>query len=177
MTFNNTEIEGETRINNKVVSKKITYSSAIQISEGILLLVILPGTDLWLEPFTKRMITGWDSDHMRKGVSYNLSGGHIGYISSGPHGAEGDGEYRPITSVKIEIEYSLDKIILRISGHTEKGHDIFHGSVQHSSKPIERIEYSVSLSLTLSIINEMLLLREEELAEFKQRVNYAFHEA
>ncbi|MBC3876036.1 hypothetical protein [Undibacterium flavidum] len=78
---------------------------------------------LTLHPFGIFMLREFQSEAMKAGFHYSISGTKVGNFSRGPLGHPGDGEYdsRPISKFDVHSKYTKKDLTVKIESVTEVG--------------------------------------------------------
>lgn len=79
--------------------------------------------ELTVSPFNQYMLFTQDPKKMSGGFFYEISGTRVGGYSEGPLGHPGDGEfdYRPLRSFRLDVKYHASGITTALSGKTDEG--------------------------------------------------------
>jgi hypothetical protein len=109
---------------------------------------------LFLHPFHLHMLRNSQSDVMRDGILYSISGTSVGSYLYGPLGHPGDGEYdhRPIKSFDLHSQYTAELLTVRIEGTTEAGASGF--SREGSCDPLAPWAFKIQFAIPASFSSE-----------------------
>ena len=138
------EFDGSIEIGGNIDSNRVsvlfTYCNEAVI-HGALNQGFLKKT-LFLQPFDVYMLRIFDSNVMKEGFCYSVSGTKVGAISYGPLGHPGDGEYdyRPIKCFELRCKYSANELQVLVEGITEEG---VSGFEQYRNKPLPPWRFKV----------------------------------
>ena len=163
------DCDARVAINDKALTGAV--SVGIDPAGNYLYLKVGARSTLFVHPFTRQMITRWDSAHMRAGVDYNFSGTDVGFWNSGPLGHPGDGEFenRHFTSVAIHVTYSPTNIVVSLRGDTEQGVALFKGQIDpDNSSPLTAWKFEVEFSLPRSAMKMFFAMGDAFYASFEQ---------
>lgn len=83
---------------------------------------------IFIKPFTPQMLEKYGYKLQSK-VNYQLSGNHIGFISSGGGGPEGIRDNWDINKLSMEFQYFRNGVHLTFLGDTERGSSTWLGSL------------------------------------------------
>jgi hypothetical protein len=122
------EFQGKIIINGELAADSV----AVFIAEDSLLLRkggdwMLARKQLAIMPFSKHMLFTQDVRRLAEGYFYDISGTRVGGFTYGPlgHPADGEFDYRPIKSIRLDVKYYSDQVTAVLTGKTESGLSAF----------------------------------------------------
>lgn len=143
---NRNEFQGSIQINGVVESRLISIFFVSHSQE-----LLIRGADgsgspdkrLLLHPFGIFMLREFQSEAMKTGFYYTISGTKVGNFSYGPLGHPGDGEFdsRPIKQFDVRSRYTAEDLTVKIEGVTELGTS---GFSQYRDKPLPSWNFQVN---------------------------------
>lgn len=104
---------------------------------------------LYLHPFNLHMLRNSQSNVMKSGFFYSVSGTSVGSYAQGPLGNPRDCEFnqRPVKRFDIHSQYTAELLTVKIEGTTEAG---VHAFPQNQGKPLPPWAFKIQFAVPRS---------------------------
>ena len=103
---------------------------------------LLTRRHLTFVPFCASMLFTQDPQRMAAPYFFELRATHLGVLSNSVgHPGDGESECWPLTSIRLDVRYEIDRICVQFEGRTELGSSPYH------DRPLDSLPFLVSFGI------------------------------